>query len=93
MAAMCSSGRKKGDDPSVCGAVSSIPDVCEASHRAGSKEKKKKFMKILKNLENLKNVKKNKKNLTGRSTGRSTVSVSFLKKIVAETVFCQCMQG
>lgn len=43
MAAMCSSGRKKGDDPSVCGAVSSIPDVCEASHRAGSKEKKKKI--------------------------------------------------
>lgn len=64
MAAMCSSGRKKGDDPSVCGAVSSIPDVCEASHRAGSKEKKKKkFMKILKNLENLKNVKKKIKTL------------------------------
>lgn len=34
-------GERRGDDPSVCGAVSSIPDVCEASHRAGSKEKKK----------------------------------------------------
>lgn len=59
MAAMCSSGRKKGDDPSVCGAVSSIPDVCEASRRAGSKEKKKK--KIHENFEKSGKPKKCKK--------------------------------